>query len=393
MVSSSTVATVATGAMDASSKSTPRDAVSRWCSSWTSLTFREWCGVYNWCIVFAAVLVNLMPLFIDGDKWRRGEMVGNFAYLQKRTDLTTVDSAQLQALLTDDYYGRVDHSYYILIGALNMGVAVPSVMDLLVDISNEYMPWGAGAEKPNDKIVRLSLLERSVFLIGVLTNGFFLLFPSSWNVMVRSNIDTIFNNMPCYLQIAPIIIFLERSTQAFSPLVTSFLVTTNCAGTSIAVLATLFCVPGTDFVAVRTAYVTVFGLSTWGTVTCCLISLYTNVKGRRFFSTRRKHRSKTSDSTVAVTAAAEEGAAAQDAKHHAADEEDDDDVQPTVSAYDNFNLHAVPAMHMAIMCFESLICFFWYYFVAGYVSRKLSTSVCTCCLTVWFFFFFFFSFI
>jgi hypothetical protein len=320
-----------------------------------------------------------MPLFIDGDKWRRGEMVGNFAYLQKRTDLTTVDSAQLQALLTDDYYGRVDHSYYILIGALNMGVAVPSVMDLLVDISNVYMPWGAGAEKPNDKIVRLSLLERSAFLFGVLTNGFFLFFPSSWNTMVRSNIDTTFNNMPCYLQIAPIIIFLGRSTQAFSPLVTSFLVTTNCAGTSIAVLATLFCVPGTDFVAVRTAYVTVFGLSTWGTVTCCLISLYTNVKGRRFFSTHRKHRS-----TVAVTAAAEEGAAVQYAKHKATDEEDDDDdVQAHVSAYDNLNLHAVPAMHMAIMCSESLICFFWYYFVGGYVpSHARLLRACPCFLTV-----------
>ena len=295
----------------------------------TTSKLREKVWYFNWGIVFVATVICMIPLFAYAQPQREGHPVGDFSYLQTKTDATTLDNDRIQ-MLTDDQTFAVDQRATVLISALNLGVAIPSMFDLFVDI------FVAISQKTNDQptkeIVRLSLLERSVFLFGVICNGVYLLFPSDWNIMVISNIYNVFNNLSALLQAVPILIFLERSTKAFSPLWTSFLVLTLSLSVAMWCCNYLDVTPNmrASFTSVN---ITCFGLSTWGTVLASLWCLYDILRHHRWFRWCRPVHQQ-------------------------------DDITPVLDAYENFNVNQVPALHMISLVISMVMCFVWYYLLS-----------------------------
>ena len=291
--------------------------------------------IFNWAIVFVATIICMIPLFIYAQQQREGHPVGDFSYLQSKTNETTLNNNQIK-LLTDDQTFSVDQYATILISALNLGVAIPSTFDLFVDM------FVAIFEKTNDQpkkeIVRLSLLERAVFLFGVICNGVYMFFPSDWNIMVVSNIYNVFNNLACMLQAAPILIFLMRSTKAFPPLWTSFLVLTLALGTTTYIISLLY--PSTYMHKFfNLMNIACFGLSTWGTVLTILWCLYGCLRHHRWFRWFRPVETK-------------------------------EDVTPVVDAYENFNTNQVPALHMFALIVTMVVCFVWYYVLSALTANE-----------------------
>ena len=293
---------------------------------------------FNWGIVFIATVICMIPLFAYAQLQREGHPVGDFSYLRTKTDATTLDNDRIQ-MLTDDQTFAVDQHATVLISALNLGIAIPSTFDLFVDI------FVAISQKTNDQptkeIVRLSLLERSVFLFGVICNGVYLLFPSDWNIMVISNIYNVFNNLSALLQAVPILIFLERSTKAFSPLWTSFLVLT------LSLSEVMWCCNYLDVTpnmraSFRSVNIICYGLSTWGTALTTLWCLYDSLRHHRWFRWCRPVHQQ-------------------------------DDITPVLDAYENFNVNQVPALHMISLVISMVVCFVWYYLLSDITPNESYT--------------------
>ena len=282
-----------------------------------------------------ATVICMIPLFTYAQPQREGHPVGDFSYLQKKTNATTLDNNRIH-VLTDDQTFAVDQYATILISALNLGVALPSAFDLFVDIFVAI--FRKTNDQPKKEIVRLSLLERSVFLFGVICNGVYLFFPSDWNIMVISNIYNVFNNLACMLQAAPILIFLGRSTEAFSPLLTSFLIVTLALGTTTYIISLLYS-PSYLHAFFGITNITCFGLSTWGTVLTILWCLYGCLRHHRWFRWCRPVDRK-------------------------------DDITPVLDAYENFNVNQVPALHMFALIVTMVVCFVWYYILSDLTNNE-----------------------
>ena len=310
----------------------------QWYVWMTTSKLREKVWYFNWGIVFVATVICMIPLFAYAQPQREGHPVGDFSYLQTKTDATTLDNDRIQ-MLTDDQTFAVDQHATVLISALNLGIAIPSTFDLFVDI------FVAISQKTNDQptkeIVRLSLLERSVFLFGVICNGVYLLFPSDWNIMVISNIYNVFNNLSALLQAVPILIFLERSTKAFSPLWTSFLVLT------LSLSEVMWCCNYLDVTpnmraSFRSVNIICYGLSTWGTALTTLWCLYDSLRHHRWFRWCRPVHQQ-------------------------------DDITPVLDAYENFNVNQVPALHMISLVISMVVCFVWYYLLSDITPNESYT--------------------
>ena len=307
----------------------------RWYLWLKTSKLREKLWYFNWSVVFVATVICMIPLFTYAQPQREGHPVGDFSYLQKKTNATTLDNNRIH-VLTDDQTFAVDQYATILISALNLGVALPSAFDLFVDIFVAI--FRKTNDQPKKEIVRLSLLERSVFLFGVICNGVYLFFPSDWNIMVISNINNVFNNLSALIQNVPILIFLERSTEAFSPLLTSFLVLT------LSLSEVMWCCTYLDVtpnmrVIFRNVNITCYGLSTFGTVLTILWCLYGCLRHHRWFRWCRPVDRK-------------------------------DDITPVLDAYENFNVNQVPALHMVSLAVSMVVCFVWYYVLSNITNNE-----------------------
>ena len=294
---------------------------------WTRL--RVICWYFNWIVTLTASVVCMIPLIAYGGKQTEGYPSGDFAALQKFSNGTMLNNAQIKAI-TDDGIWSVSSYQNVLISALNLGIAIPSTMDLMVDIFVD-LTEKRGDKSSSQDIVRLSLLERAAFLLGVICNGVYLFFPPSWNIMIVYNVNNVFNNYSAFIQIVPITIFLERSTHAFTPLWTSFLVLTLALSESIWCM-TYMGVTHAQFLQMDMVNVVCYGLSTWGTLLTILFCFVKTMRQYRWGSGIGERYNE--DGTI-------------------------------LSVYEDFNLNQVPALHMIALACSLIVCFVWYYLLAA----------------------------
>jgi hypothetical protein len=237
------------------------------------MDFREMIRFINWFLVFASVFVYNIPLFMNANAQANGHAVGNYAYLSALLpNATTFDNALIKKVeernVGDDGIWLIDTLQYNVMSAINLGIAIPSTMDLMVDIFNIFF-FPPVTEDKHKHVVRMSLLERAVFLFGVICNGFYLFFPwTTMNIMVANNVNNVFNNLAVILQIAPVMLFLERSTNSFPPLWTLFLNLCLCIGVDIYAISLLYPISWFLHQGYRPIFV-LYSISTWGVVLSC----------------------------------------------------------------------------------------------------------------------------
>ena len=179
--------------------------------------------IIDWTMVFVSVIISLLPILINCDQQRRGYPSGYFADILNHSNQTTpVDTATVLSIITDDDLVKGSNFETALIVGPFLGMCLPALLDLLIDL---YVIMTQPTIETNSlKIVRLSLLERFVFIVGVVCNAFYFLFPMDWNVMVLYTIRQVMVNLNTLLSTAPLIMFLERTTSAFSPFFTSLVI-------------------------------------------------------------------------------------------------------------------------------------------------------------------------
>ena len=189
-------------------------------------------------MVFLGFLISLLPIFFHCDQQRRGYPSGYFVDLLVNTTLAApVDSATVLSLLTDDYVsqlGTFNVKDTMIFGPF-LGMCLPSLMDLMVEM---YVAIGRKASTEIHRntastVIRLSMLERSVFIIGVICNSFYFLMPIDWNVMVIFIVREITEIISSVFVTAPLIMFLERTTNVFSPLFTTLIIFLLSCGNAI----------------------------------------------------------------------------------------------------------------------------------------------------------------
>ena len=188
--------------------------------------WRKTLVVLNWTMVAIATVVSLLPIFFNCDQQRRGYPTGHFANLLHNSSYhAPLDSATVLSIITDDgIFQGSDINFSMIMGPF-LGMCLPALLDLMVDVYAAVTHPTTGMNANNSsKIVRLSLLERFVFIIGVMDNAFYFLIPTDWNVMVLYTVRRVVNNLSIILLAAPIIIFLERSTHVFSPFFTTLVI-------------------------------------------------------------------------------------------------------------------------------------------------------------------------
>ena len=181
---------------------------------------------FHWTLVFVSMILSLVPLFIIGTSQLNGIPSGEFAYLSNSTIVggTILDSASFLSLTDDAVHLSTSFEFSRVTGPY-LGIALPVMMDVIVDI---YV--SITRPKRESNVIRLSLLERSVFVVGVFVNGLYLLFPLDYNPMLMFTVQSIFANINTLLTAAPIIIFLERTIDIMTPALTSFFIVLLCSG-------------------------------------------------------------------------------------------------------------------------------------------------------------------
>jgi hypothetical protein len=300
------------------------------------LDLRTIVRIINWFLVFSSVIIFNIPLFMNANDQANGHPIGNYAYLSALLpNATTFDNALIKKVekqyVGDDGIWLIHSLQYNVMSAINLGIAIPSTMDLIVDIGNDLFSPPVKTDS-SKHVVRMSNLERSVFLFGVICNGFYMFFPwTTMNIMVANNINNVFNNLCVILQIAPVLLFLERSTSSFPPLWTLFLNLCLCIGCDLYAISLLY--PVSWFV--HTGYKPIFvlySISTCGVILSC---------GRCFFMYLR-------DKGYVLLPG----------------DVPNEELQ-YMDAFEDFNIYQVPALHMIGLMVEMLVCFVWYYLLSN----------------------------
>jgi hypothetical protein len=186
--------------------------------------YRRHIVAYNWTIVVASTIASFIPLFMYGQQWAGGFPAGKFGYLNKFTK-PPLTNAQLYAYTGNNY--QIDTTTRNTVDSVYMGMAIPTALDLLLEL---YAEWTAEKGQESMHVVRLSWVERAVFVLGVFFYGSVYLFPQGWNIMARDNMNYAFESASTILTTGPILIFLERTTAAFPPIFTAVVLTVLCAG-------------------------------------------------------------------------------------------------------------------------------------------------------------------
>ena len=174
----------------------------------------------NWTMIFTAIILGLVPIYLNGQQQEHGYPSGYFANLDPNNSTLSIplDSANINSLVTDDYVVLLGTPIIISDRALGpfLGLCLPALLDLFV----EFYVSVTQPKTTTDSIIRLTMLERMMFIVGVIFNDVYFLIPLDWNVMVQFTIRFTTTTMANVL-LAPIIIFLERTTNVFSPFFTT----------------------------------------------------------------------------------------------------------------------------------------------------------------------------
>ena len=234
------------------------------------LKWRRILVVVNWTMVFVSIIVCLLPIFLHCDGQRRGIPSGYFEDLLNNSTFTSpVDSTTVLSLMTDDYVallGTPDINSAMIVGPF-LGMCVPALFDLVVELYVTLtQPITAMHSTNGFPIVRLSMLERFCFILGVICNAFYFVIPMDWNVMVIFNVHISTTILANVLNAAPIIIFLERTTNVFSPLFTSLVL-------FLLTLGNVMAVQSYDLAYDTSAHIEIYYYSTKIMITCYLLVL------------------------------------------------------------------------------------------------------------------------
>ena len=186
------------------------------------------------CVIFC-----FLPLFILGPKvgTNRGIPEGYWGGIH-------VSSTNLHPnyTFTDDYASsqQVFAGYFREISILFLGIALPAFCDALLDVyirMNKslrfYLKQRASTEdstllddessRSDCKIVRMDMFEKLAFLCGVILQSLFVLFPADWNFMILFLIQNCCSEANTILTTLPVLYFLQRTTQTFTPFVTTII--------------------------------------------------------------------------------------------------------------------------------------------------------------------------
>ena len=148
---------------------------------------------FNWCLLFFGTVVGLLIIFLHCDEYRRGYPAQG-AYFEELLNNSTLkapfDSSTVLSLWTDDYaklLGTPDINGAEIFGPF-LGMCLPALMDLLVELyvtltTHRTTPKTMHSNNVVLQVVRLSILERFVFIIGVMGNAFFIVIPNDWNMV------------------------------------------------------------------------------------------------------------------------------------------------------------------------------------------------------------------
>ena len=281
--------------------------------------------IVNWTMVFLSTIVSLLPIFINCYQQRYGYPSGYFADLLAHSNITApVDSTTVISLSTDDVALGSSVDFAMIVGPF-LGMSLPALLDLLVDV---YVSITQSKAETNTnkalEIVRLSLLERFVFIVSVVCNALYFLFPLDWNVMLLYTIRQVTMYLNTLLSTAPLILFLERTTSVFSPFFTTLIIfllslggSMSCYQFDLAQDSLSFSVLNIDYQYILLAtYLLVIAACLWNFV--------------QFLLQRR---------TMAKLDGTE--------KHH-------------LDPFHDFSVNHVPACHMVALCLICVINMCWY---------------------------------
>ena len=222
-----------------------------------------------------------------------------------------------------------------------LGIVLPATLDLLIDIYNLIRSTSDRYKQQMvSKVVRMSLLERSVFLLGCSLNGLYLFFPFKWNIMILYYIKDVFAGMTTILTAAPVLIFLERSTKAFNPLFVTTLLVIIQSGGICQQFASMMISDPTNLTfntlnVYKSACVTAFGCLF---LARCIWSWLKYIHKTDVFR------------TVLVTLGFSTYLPGLKANH----------IGHDLNEYEEFELTGVPALHMAALFVQCVIDIYWY---------------------------------
>ena len=203
---------------------------------------------FDWSVTITCVLFCYLPVFILGHKigTNRGLPAGYWGSVE-------LPSTNLHPNFTfnDDYASsqQVFAGYFREISILFLGIALPALCDALLDVygviaksirsylkqrrsSQDATLLDEESSQSLRKIVRMDAYEKLAFLLGVSIQALFVLFPADWNFMTLYLIQNCCAEANTILTTLPVLYFLQRTTQSFSPLVTtiiSFVLNIGCA--------------------------------------------------------------------------------------------------------------------------------------------------------------------
>ena len=190
----------------------------------------------NWTIILIATIISLWPIFVNCTQQRNGYPSGYFADILNNSSFAApVNTDTVLSIITDDdiVRGTSDLEYTMIMGPF-LGLCLSPLLDLFVDV---YVAITQPTMEMNTnnplKIVRLTLLERFVFVVGIVCSALYFFLPLDWNVMILYTVRQVTTNLNNLLSTAPIIMFLERTTSIFSPFFTTLVLFFLSLGTTM----------------------------------------------------------------------------------------------------------------------------------------------------------------
>jgi len=196
---------------------------------------------FDWAVTATCTVIAFLPLFIYGVPLTRGDAVGYWESLIVNGNLRN-----------DDYTVGTTHVYDARFRELNilfLGAALAPWVDGVTDLYNLWRKRGAAPDAPDDaieshserKIVRMAVSEKFMFLVGMMLQACFVLFPTAFgNGLILFLIQNTTSEVNTVLTFVPVLFFLQRTMDVFTPLLTTLLcllVNVGCAVKSCCYLA------------------------------------------------------------------------------------------------------------------------------------------------------------
>ena len=210
---------------------------------------------FDWTMTIVCVTLCFLPILILGPKigTNRGIEEGFWGSIQIPST-----NKNPNYTINDDYasHQQVFSGYFREINILFLGITLPALCDALLDVyvrisrslrcflkqttSTVDATLLDEDSRSSRKIVRMDMFEKLAFLVGVTIQALFVLFPTEWNFMTLFLIQNCCAEANTILTVLPVLYFLQRTTQTFTPLVTtiiSFILNVGCAIHSCSYLA------------------------------------------------------------------------------------------------------------------------------------------------------------